>query len=75
LLALRALDRTEVLCTVEKMDRQMAMKLAFSENNERVNLSPVDEAVYFGQMLGVTDDQIFPTGHPQVSKSLPTRPG
>jgi ParB family chromosome partitioning protein len=65
LLSLRALGRTEALCTVEEMDRQRAMRLAFSENNERVNLSPVDEAVYFGQMLGVTDEQIFSAGHPR----------
>lgn len=75
LLALRILGKTEALCTVESMGRETAMRRAFSENNDRMNLSAVDEAIYFCQLLGVTQYQLFgrPTpGHPQVSKGLPT---
>lgn len=58
-LSLKNLGQKKVVCTVQEMDDQTAMQRAFKENMEREALSPVDEAAWFFQMLGLKEEQLF----------------
>jgi len=58
-LSLKSLGVKKAMCTVQEMDDQTAMQRAFKENVEREPLSPVDEAMWFFEMLGLKEEQLF----------------
>jgi ParB-like chromosome segregation protein Spo0J len=49
----------KVPCTVREMDDEIAMMLAYKENMEREQLSPMDDAGWFFEMLELKTEQLF----------------
>jgi ParB-like chromosome segregation protein Spo0J len=54
------------------MDDQTAMQRAFKENVEREPLSPIDEAAWFFEMLGLKEEQLYTEKAASAALALPT---